>query len=701
MRVGLIGCGAISNLHYPIILEQPDTEIVGLADNNIKSAKALAEKIGIDSYYTSAEKMLNVQKPDVVHILTPPQYHAELALLSLEKNCHVIVEKPMASNLAEAQKMVSTAKNKGLKLLVAHNLIYDNMVRKAKTLASQGHIGKIVSVEASFAYDARRNPAIMEEGAQYCHWSFKLNGGPLQDLMPHPASLIMEFIPEIKEIRSIGVNRGLLPNGYHDEIRVLVRSEKIVGFINISLNEKPDIVSFTLKGNKGTIMVDLYSGVLIMQRKSNLPRPIIRGVAGLRLANQYLKGSLINICNYFTGRIDKSNGRKLLISTFYKMLHDVNGYEESIKKSINVVKLIDSIWPEPLVDNQSLIKVNKNQKISDKEPLVLVTGASGFIGTYLVKKLMTENYNIRALIRQNSIRKGRLSRVNLEIVEGDLADSKIFKDITKGTKVVFHAGFPMGNNWKECEEVGVCGTKKLVEAALSNGVERFIYLSSLAVYNISKSRNGNIAEDCAFLTKRKNMSPYAWAKIETEKLLLDAYKEHGLKVTIIRPGIVFGPLGRVFFPHLGFRYQDKIFFIIGDGNSILPLTYIENTVDGIYRASISENAIGEKYNLVDGNEITTRKYIKKFNDITGASAHIVRLPYMIPYCASAAYELGAYLGLLRKGVTSRAQLKTKQTRVKFVSEKAKNELGWEPEVSLEEGLVRTFEYYKARFLTIN
>ena len=145
------------------------------------------------------------------------------------------------------------------------------------------------------------------------------------------------------------------------------------------------------------------------------------------------------------------------------------------------------------------------------------------------------------------------------------------------------------------------------------------------------------------------------------------------------------------------RYQDVIFMLIGKGDTILPLTYVENTVDGIYKASIVEKAIGQAYNLVDGGEITAKSYLDKFVKFNSSPARIVYLPYVLPYGASLFYEILANLGLLKKGVTSRAQLKWKQAKVCFDNTKAKNELGWKPEISMNDGLKRTFMWYAKRY----
>lgn len=697
MKVGIIGSGHIASVHGPIILKQPNTQIVGIADKDISRAKAAANELKIAQFYLDAKVMIEEQKPDIVHVLTPPQYHAELSIMAMNQGCHVLVEKPMALSMDDAQKMVQVSKEKNVRLCVNHNMVFENVVHSAMELVSQGTIGEIVSVEACYQFNARRYPAILENGAEYCHWSYQMNGGPLQDLIPHPASLVFEFIPDITEIQFIGHNRGVLPKSWQDEIRVLVNSSSVIGYISISLSEKPDIILFTMKGTKGIIQADLFNDIVTLRKKSSLPRAVSRGLSGFQLSTQYLKGFLRNIFRFIRGRVDKSNGVEPLISKLYESIRNGDESPISLAKSLRVVELMTRIWPSPAVGRQEKIH-HSIAKIKFSEPTTLVTGASGFIGTYLIKKLLSENIGVRALVRPNSIHAGRVKKVPVDIIEGDLIDPEVLYQATKGIETIYHAGSPMSNSWEEYEQVAIKGTESLIKAALDNEVKRFIQFSSLAVYELLKIKHKTINEDSPYQTNPKEMGPYAWAKIETEKLVFEAYRKHGLGVTVVRPGMVFGPMGRVFFPHLGYNLQKQVFLLIGKGNVPLPLTYVENTVDGIYRASISDKAIGQIYNIIDDGEVTARYYLDQFIKISGGHARIISLPYFLPYFATFAYEVSSMLGILRKGITSRAQLAWKQAPVTFDNTKAKTDLGWKPNISMDEGLARTFAWYASKYI---
>ena len=194
------------------------------------------------------------------------------------------------------------------------------------------------------------------------------------------------------------------------------------------------------------------------------------------------------------------------------------------------------------------------------------------------------------------------------------------------------------------------------------------------------------------------MGPYSYAKTEAEKIVFDSYQTHGLRTTVVRPGMVIGPWGRVFFPHFGYRLEDKLFIVIGEGDITCPFTYVENTVDGIYKASIEDRAVGQAYNLVDDGKITAKEYLQRFIKITGIEGRIISVPYFVPYLATAAYEIASYFNVVKKGKTSRAQLKWKQAKVLFDNTKAKSELRWSPQIPLEEGLTRTFKWYASQNL---
>jgi len=697
MKVALFGSGQIAWIHGRQILKQPDVSLVGIADTDLARATKLAGALGVESVYRDGAQMIDERRPDIVHVLTPPLTHADVAMLAMNRGCHVLVEKPMATDLPAARAMVETAERQGVRLCADHNLLFEDIVQRTRKLVADGAVGEVVSVEAYYSYNAARNPALLEEGAQHCHWSYRLNGGPLEDLLPHMAYLALEFIPSgITEVKVLGQNRGVLPQGWDDELRVLIRSDRVLGLISISLSERPDVITLTIKGTVGQITANLFNGVLTLQTSSPLPRAVARGLSGFRLSAQSAAASLGNLYSFATGRMDKSGGIGRIISRFYDSVRTGSPTPVSLDDCVRVVEFTSRVWPLPAAPPEPVVRSAPARTAGST---VLVTGASGFIGTHLVRRLLSENVRVRALVRRNSYHAGRLRDLDVEIVEGDLTEPAAIDAATRGIKTIYHAGAATNNDWDENQRVTIDGTRRLIEAAVAHGAERFVLLSSLAVHEVSRSRGKVLKEDAPFPQNPKQKGAYSHSKIVVEGLAFAAHQEHGLAVTVVRPGMVIGPFGRVLFPHLGYHYRDQLFLLLGRGNQVLPLTYVENTVDGIYRAATLDRAIGQVYNLVDEGEITAKHYIAEFIATTGLKARVAGLPYLLPYGATAAYEIAAVLGVVPKGVTSRGQLRDKWRPARFDSAKARQELNWTARVPLEVGLRETFAWYARTYQT--
>lgn len=697
MRVGIIGGGHIASIHGPLIQQQPDTQIVSIADKDTSRANALAAELTTSSVqvYDDAQQMLSEQKLDVVHVLVPPHLHADLSILAMEQGCHVFVEKPMALTEDDAQKMIDASQRHQILLWANHNMVFEESVLAAKKLVAEGNIGDIVTVEANYSFNPQRYPAILAEGAEWSHWSYRMPGGPLQDLMPHPASLVLEFMQDFETVQSTATNRGVLPEGWQDEVRVLLNSGSVMGYICLSMSERPDTVLLTIKGTQGTLQANLFNNVLTLQQKSSLPRAIARGLSGFELSLQNLKGSIQNISQFAKGNLDKTNGLGSAIAAFYAAIRNDVDRPQSLDQGYQVVKLMDQIWPTPTGDTSQKFSVASPSLDIPQAPTALITGASGFIGTYLIQRLLTEKIGIRALVRPSSQHLGRLKTLPVDIAQGSLTDPAFIAKSMQGIETIYHAAAPVGSNdWDNHYQVTVKATETLINTAIDYGVKRLVFISSLSVYDLLALRNGaTVNEETACYSNPKAMGPYVDAKLAAEHLLLEAYRSHHLGVTIIRPGIVIGPKGVVRIPHIGYKVQDRSFLVLGTGENILPLTYVENTVDGIYKASIAEKAIGQIYNLVDEGEVTVNQYINRLKSVSGSQASVIHLPTPFLYTASSAYELGSSLGLLKKGVTSWAQIQRKMKSLKYENHKAKNELNWEPKISIEFGLQKTFDWY--------
>jgi 2-alkyl-3-oxoalkanoate reductase len=323
---------------------------------------------------------------------------------------------------------------------------------------------------------------------------------------------------------------------------------------------------------------------------------------------------------------------------------------------------------------------------------ILVTGATGFLGRHLVFRLASEGHSVRALARQES-QTDHLNEPGVTLFYGDLKERESLQRAVDGVDLVYHAGAAMHGPWQEYAESTVRGTEQLLELALAAGVQRFVHISSVGVYQVYPlANNALVAEETPYDPAPQRIGSYARSKIEAEKLAFSYYAK-GLPVTVVRPGIVYGPHGKVLFPHLGYLVKN-LFVLIGSGDNLLPLTYIDNTVDALLLAAQHEQAIGQAFNITDGVTITQREYLEQFKQATGTTFPIVPMPLPLLLLPLALIEPLKALGIPRLPSATRYGLASKYKSLYFDSTKAQQELGWQPKVTLKDGLRRTFDWYK-------
>ncbi len=319
---------------------------------------------------------------------------------------------------------------------------------------------------------------------------------------------------------------------------------------------------------------------------------------------------------------------------------------------------------------------------------ILVTGATGFLGSRLVSALAGQGHTVRALSRGSGL-ENQLQKTNVEIVRGDLKDLESLREAIDGIDMVCHAAAAMSGPWQEHLETTVQGTEWMLKIAQEAGVKRFVHISSITVYRTwDHGREALIDETSPWDPYPERLGPYAHSKIEAEKRAL-RYLRQGLPVVVIRPGIIYGPGGRVMHPNVGYFVTKKLFLLVGSGDNLLPLTYVDNTVDGILLALSSDKAVGQIYNLIDGAAITQREFLEHYRASVNGRFITLSLPLSLLLAGAALARYLKWFGIASITTTAYG-FKAQYANVSFDAAKARRELGWQPRIALEEGLRRTF-----------
>ena len=320
-----------------------------------------------------------------------------------------------------------------------------------------------------------------------------------------------------------------------------------------------------------------------------------------------------------------------------------------------------------------------------KISVALVTGASGFIGANLCRHLRSEGMVVRALVLPGE-NADSLRALGVEVFHGDIT-AALPENIFSGVSHVFHLAAITSDwgPWQLFWRVNALGTHLLVEAAVAAGVPRFIHMSSLAVHHYC----GHVDAD-ETTPADSTINHYAVTKRLAEECVLAATDR--IHVTIIRPGVVpYGPGDRLTVPGLVDALRRGIYAHVDGGRRRVSLSQIDNLVDGMQRAAQRDSASGEIYVLAD-EAVTWRQFVDAVADAFVLPRAQRSVPLWLVLALAVVLE-SLYRALPLKGtpVLTRYRASLFKGDLVFSSAKARRELGWQPELTLPEGMRRVRE----------
>jgi nucleoside-diphosphate-sugar epimerase len=328
---------------------------------------------------------------------------------------------------------------------------------------------------------------------------------------------------------------------------------------------------------------------------------------------------------------------------------------------------------------------------------VLVTGATGLLGSHIAEKLAGEGYAVRALVRPTS-RTGFLEGLGAEIVRGDLTDTAASDRAVAGCSLVFHCAAKVGD-WGDRREFQVgCldATRTLAEAACRAGVERFVHISSTSAYGHPPDGSPPIDETASLGQNVWMLDPYTWSKVECERLLWALADSRKLRLTVIRPSWLFGERDRTTIPRLIQEFRWDRVSIVGRGDNPLSAVYAGVVADAALLAARDPGSVGEAYNITSHRRITQREFLDLLADALGEPRVTWRYPFWYAFYGGFSLELRDRLrGCARPPRVTRYGAWLLGRNLEYSTEKARRKLGWTPALSYEESLARTVAWFKA------
>jgi nucleoside-diphosphate-sugar epimerase len=332
---------------------------------------------------------------------------------------------------------------------------------------------------------------------------------------------------------------------------------------------------------------------------------------------------------------------------------------------------------------------------------VLVTGAGGFIGGYLIQRLLGAGHEVRGLALDEADAERIRRAGDAEVLFGDVTKAGGLRPAAEGVDVVFHAAARVSDwgPWRAFEELTVRGTENMLAAAIDAGVSRFLLFSSTAVYEPMRPGSPPLTEDAPYGGPDSPWGYYGQAKIMAERALLRAQEEGRIAATIVRPVSIYGPGDRVFIPRIVQFLRRPTATWIGDRNPYTPFLFVSDAADAIAAAGTSDKAAGQTYTLGPDPEIRMRDFLLAICRSLDIRPPRLTVPYFLAAALANLSDRGARLIRTKEPPSlTRMSIFLMTQDQRFDISKAKRDLDWQPKVSMEEGVRQATEWARAQGL---
>jgi 2-alkyl-3-oxoalkanoate reductase len=322
---------------------------------------------------------------------------------------------------------------------------------------------------------------------------------------------------------------------------------------------------------------------------------------------------------------------------------------------------------------------------------VLVTGGTGFVGVHLVRRLLERGREVVSLDTAPGLEDDDLRSRGAILLKGSVTDSAAVERAMDGVDLVFHLASRFRDIFAPDEtyyDVDVNGTRTVLSTAQRHQVRRVVHCSTQGVHGII---NGRAADEDSPIAPRDY---YCYAKVEAERVCRE-FIAQGMDIVIVRPTSIYGPGDMFGWLKLHRMVKKGRFVMLGDGRTMNHPLYVENFVDALELAAEVPEARGRTYIAGDAEPVTLNELVRLLGDTHGVPVKITHIPgYPAAYVVAGAVELLCKPFKIHPPIFRR-RLSWFKTNRAFRIDRARRELGYEPRVTLREGLRRTADWYAA------
>jgi predicted dehydrogenase/nucleoside-diphosphate-sugar epimerase len=631
LNVGVIGCGRIAEHHLRFVTRTDGVRVVALADPVLDNARRFADKYSVPEVYSSHREMLDSMPLDVVHILTPPEFHYAQAVDAIDHGVHVLLEKPCTIQPQELEDLYGRAEARGVLLCPDFIQLFTPVFLQAASLIDSGQLGNVIHIDAHLSIDLN-TPELRE--AMGIPWRYNLPGGILHDIITHPLYMVLRWLGKAERVTVFSQSHHTLPQGLTDHMTIMLDGERGTANIVVSALITPEPYYIQIFCERGNVLVNFDTSSNVVTRTGILPRFFRRAIANFNQARQLVASGTINLIKFARGRLLPYQGLEKLIPRFYNCVRSGGELPVPKKLALSVAELEAEIFSQAGKLHLEIRNRPSTQKTITRREKILVTGATGYLGSVLIRKLVNEGYYVRALARELS-RTELLEQLGVELIYGDIRNPKSVLEAARGMDVIVHAAAALRGSSEFMLDCALKGTQNIAEAAKTCDVKRVVHISSMSVYDSFKLRNGDVVSENSPLEESPQLrGAYSLAKRRAEDEALSHLHDRAPGWTILRPSVIVGG-GHDPFSPLG-KKIGNLLLCPGFGKRTLELIHVEDVTAAIVKIVQNGGTRGRIFNLsVDG--VTQQAYIDQFIRKSGYdNLHVVYIPYWLARSASSA-----------------------------------------------------------------
>ena len=552
VNVGFLGAGYIADWHAAALRTVPGARLAAICDRDEGRARTFAARYGVAQVYSSLGAMLSEGQLDAIHVLLPPDLHAQAAVEIIDAKVDVLLEKPMAIEADACQDLIDHARASGVKVGVGHNFLFAPIYERLKQDLASGQLGRPDDITISW----NKGLGQLQSGP-FNLWMLRQPGNILLEVGPHSVAHMLDLVGPVEILGVQATNPAELPGGsrFFRRWRVQAGPASIGVTLNFSFSPGFSEHTIHIRGSLAAATADFERNTYLLHRHTPAGMDFDRyhmTAADAKALKQQARGRSPECSDSKirpTGGSPYGQGIARALQSFYANPAESLDPRLSPELGRDVVRTCVKIGrmapgtpatrPSPSVELEAPVADGAARTGTPARPEILVLGATGFIGRELGRQLLERGHPIRVLVRNPGRLPAELKDPRVEVVVGDLSRDAGLAPALEGIRCVYHLARSSVKTWEEYVEHEIEPTRRIAEACLAAKVGRLIYTGTIDSYYAGASA-GTITEETPLDPHINWRNYYGRAKAISEHLLMELHREKGLPVVIFRPGIVIG-----------------------------------------------------------------------------------------------------------------------------------------------------------------